>query len=421
MRSHNLYTLPADEIDYDVVLNFVLDIEAANLVTESLTLELKLKPNGQNVVEAVAGLSNTDGGLVLVGVAEDFVGEERLVGVPRSTHDRLVNQFRSQIPTALPEVIPVAMPDGQSLIIVLRVDADAVPHPVTVSGRVLYRVPGATVPADRGRVIDLVDRDRAVDLGSSRPGHFMPAPSEYQFWSDDLDSLATIRIVGGLVLPGRISSRPWLGTAAREAAIDSLNGSPFPARCWGVDPQQAPWPGWEVTDARSTWLRLHGPAEDRFRSAGGVHMQASAYVQLVDRRLTVLLGLRWFPLNDKVVPLSFDSLYSALLAGLIAVTEATEAIAVAVGAAAPTEPAPFEAWLRPRDELRVADVVATSKFLQDGNERPWAVGFPMTLVSVADSTNLDRLAREWMNVALLDMGLKGFEAWLTDLQRPAWA
>ena len=46
----------------------------------------------------------------------------------------------------------------QQLILVLRVDADAVSHPVMVSGKVLFRIPGHSVPADRHRVLDLVAR-----------------------------------------------------------------------------------------------------------------------------------------------------------------------------------------------------------------------------------------------------------------------
>jgi hypothetical protein len=42
------------------------------------------------------------------------------------------------------------------------VDADAVPHPVTVSGKVLFRIPGHSVPADRRRILDLAARDQVA-------------------------------------------------------------------------------------------------------------------------------------------------------------------------------------------------------------------------------------------------------------------
>ncbi len=60
-----LYSIPAAQVTYELVRQFVLDAEAANLFTESLTFEAKERRSEANFVEAVAALSNTDGGLVL--------------------------------------------------------------------------------------------------------------------------------------------------------------------------------------------------------------------------------------------------------------------------------------------------------------------------------------------------------------------
>jgi hypothetical protein len=159
----DLYTAPAGDIDYELVRAFVLSAEAANLFSESLTFEAKEKRSGSNVAEAVAALSNTDGGIILVGVKDrDAAGEDRIVGVAKSDLDALASNLHALIPEAMPEIVPVAMPGGQNLVLVLRADADAVPHPVTVSGKVLFRIPGHSVPADRRRVLDLAARDRAA-------------------------------------------------------------------------------------------------------------------------------------------------------------------------------------------------------------------------------------------------------------------
>jgi predicted HTH transcriptional regulator len=157
-----LYSGPADTIDFELVRQFVVDAEDANLFTESMTFEAKERRQGDNVAAAVAALSNADGGIVLVGVRDgDAAREQRIIGVPQREHDQLVGHLHNLIPTAMPEVIPVRIPGTDRLIIVLRVDADAVAHPVLLAGRVLYRVPGHTVPADRQRVLDLVARDAA--------------------------------------------------------------------------------------------------------------------------------------------------------------------------------------------------------------------------------------------------------------------
>src|SRR5580700_6248674 len=125
----DLYTAPAIEVDYELVKAFVLNAETANLFSESLTFEAKQKRDKSNVAEAVAALSNTDGGIVLVGVKDkDATGEYRIVGVPKSEHDAVASNLHALIPEAMPEIIAVAVPGGDRLVLVLRVDADAVPH-----------------------------------------------------------------------------------------------------------------------------------------------------------------------------------------------------------------------------------------------------------------------------------------------------
>jgi hypothetical protein len=124
--SEIIYRGPLTSIVFDVVRQFVLDSEAINGFTESLTFEAKERRFGNNIVEAVAALSNTDGGVVLVGVKDkDAVGEDRIVGVPQAEHDSIVSQLQNLIPTAMPEVRAVGIPGKDRLILVLRVDATA--------------------------------------------------------------------------------------------------------------------------------------------------------------------------------------------------------------------------------------------------------------------------------------------------------
>ena len=59
----DLYTAPASKVDYELVRAFVLSAEEASLFSESLTFEAKEKRDKSNVAEAVAALSNTDGGV----------------------------------------------------------------------------------------------------------------------------------------------------------------------------------------------------------------------------------------------------------------------------------------------------------------------------------------------------------------------
>ncbi|MEV4260563.1 ATP-binding protein [Kribbella sp. NPDC049584] len=431
MASTTLYDLPADDVDYDAVRRFVLEAEAANLLTESLTFEIKEKRHGNNVVEAVAALSNTDGGLVLVGVREDAQGEDRLAGVPRSEHDTLVTQMRDTIPGALPEVIAVAKPDTDRLIVVLRVNADRVLHPVLVKGKALYRIPGASVAADRQRLLDLVARDHSGNAENVSADYALTAPSELPLWPDADGAVATVRVAGGLRLPRRILDRQWLTSSARAAALDALQESSLPDTVWGIAPalRSMSLPTqWHITEARSRTVKLQAPEVDQVLgkpatvlTAGDTPVQASAFIQLAGRNLSALVGLRWLPRGPAVPQMAIENLRSALLAGLLAVSSTCQAVAHALDAEEPTELAPWEAWLQPRQELRVSSVLSTDPFPKDGDQQLHGGYFARSRTLDNSVEHLDALARSWVTVLLLDMGVRDFEPWLDALPLPEWA
>lgn len=95
--SDRLYSAPQKDIDYSLVRQFVLDAEAADLFSESLIFEAKEKRGHLNIVEAVASLSITGGGMVLVGVKDrDATGEARIVGIRQSDRLRQLSWFEGQ-------------------------------------------------------------------------------------------------------------------------------------------------------------------------------------------------------------------------------------------------------------------------------------------------------------------------------------
>jgi len=144
------------------------------------------------------------------------------VGVPKSEHDALASSLHAVIPEAMPEIIPVAMPDGKRLILVLPVNADAVPHPVMVSGKVLFRIPGHSVPADTHRLLDLVTRDQAArDTGRGRINvlHIPWQPTEIGIWPEDRDPAQNGSAAGHwrLELPGGyLTGHGWTRQRARQ-------------------------------------------------------------------------------------------------------------------------------------------------------------------------------------------------------------
>lgn len=418
MPSDRLYSAPSTEVGYDLVRQFVLDAEAADLFTESLTFEAKERRSGTNVVDAVSALSNTDGGIVLVGVRDKgSSGEARIVGVPQPEHDALVNQLRSLIPNAMPEIIPVAKPGTDRLVIVLRINADAVLHPVIVAGRVLYRLPGQNAPVDRQRVIDLIARDTQGRAQSGpmqiiRPGW---RPQDISLWPDsDNRSSPTmlsgeLRVVGGLTLPPRILDRPWLDTRAKQAAVDMLNNSPLrSAPTWALQP-------WLLTDSRSGSLRYLSSAVP----GRPIHAEGAAYLRLDRRYLALLVGFRWLKVDDGPFRLDVDTFHDALLSCMVTVASTCAHVARAVDASTPVEPRTWEAWLTSTDD-NVLSVVDISRFIRDNRDQTVGAFFPATKVPASDQVYLNRIARDWLTYWLLEIGTRGFEDSLAKRAVPDW-
>lgn len=427
--SGDLYTAPAGEVDYELVRDFVVSAEAASLFSESLTLEVKEKLSKGNVAEAVAALGNTDGGIVLVGVKDkDAAGEDRIVGVPKAEHDSVASSLHSLIPEAMPEIIPVAIPGTDRLVLVLRVDADAVPHPVVVSGKVLTRIPGHSVPADRRRVLDLAARDQAapgaeharmnVDRRPWQPAStVLWQPEEAALWpKDDTGKEAqlrsgTLRVAGGLELPRRILNRPWLGLAARQAALDALNNSPLRSSpSWHLTT-------WDTREARATDLRLLA----REVPQGTYRVQGGAYLHLADRRLSMLVGFRWVDGKGFGDAMMMEHFYHAVLGAMITIASTCTHVARASGAAEPSDPLAWEGWLQPENDLTVTEVVSFGGIEPVGGGDHRDAHFPAARAAGTSVGDLDALARDWLTYWLLDigdLGARDFEQWIAKWTRP---
>lgn len=413
--------MPASKVDYELVRAFVVGAEDASLFSESLTLEVKEKLHKGNIAEAVAALGNTDGGIVLVGVKDkDATGEDRIVGVPKSEHDSVASSLHSLIPEAMPEIIPVATPGSDRLVLVLRVDADAVPHPVVVSGKVLTRIPGHSVPADRRRVLDLAARDHAAPgaeharmNAERRPWQ----PPDVPLWPKDVDGKearlrsGVLRVAGGLELPRRALDQPWLGLAARQAALDALNNSPLRfSPNWFLTT-------WDTVEARATDIRLLA----REVNQGTYRVQSGAYLHLAGRRLSMLAGFRWVDGAGFGDAIGMEHLYHAMLGSMITIASTCAHVARAGDVAEPSDPLPWEGWLQPDNDLAVTDVVSFGGLSPDSGDEHRNGHFPTARAASTEVEDLDALARDWLTYWLLDMGSLGprnFETWISGWPRP---
>ena len=340
----------------------------------------------------------------------------------------MASNLHALIPEAMPEIIAVAIPGGDRLVLVLRVDADAVPHPVTVSGKVLFRIPGHSVPADRRRILDLAARDQAapgtehakmnVDRRPWQPKDtVLWQPTEIALWPKDdtgkeaqLRS-AVLRVAGGLELPRRVLDRPWLGLAARQAALDALNNSPLRSSPnWFLTT-------WDTVEARATDLRLLA----REVPQGTYRVQGGAYLHLAGRRLSMVVGFRWVDGAGFGDAIAMEHFYHAMLGAMITIASTCAHVARAADVAEPSDPLAWEGWLQPENDLTVTDVVGFGGLRPEGGDDHRTGHFPAARAAGTGIEDLDALARDWLTYWLLDMGRLGrvdFEQWIAGWPRP---
>jgi hypothetical protein len=262
-----------------------------------------------------------------------------------------------------------------------------------VRGKVLYRLPGQKAPADRQRVIDMIARDSAAQLAQSGPMQIpYPAwrPQDIPLWPEaatpygDSQALPStvsgeLRVVGGLTLPQRILDRPWLDTHAKQAAVDALNNAPLRnSPTWSLQV-------WQLTEARAGVLRYQSRAVPNRT----VHAETRAYVRLAGRYLAVLVGFRWLKVDDgSPFKLDLGTFHDALLACIVTAASTCAHVAKSLGAAAPSQPRTWEAWLTSDDD-NVLNAVDISRFPRDSKDQTARAFFPATRVSANDLPRLD--------------------------------
>ena len=424
----DLYSAPAAEIDYDAVRSFIRTVEETNAATESRTFEFKEQLQRSNVAEAVAALANADGGLVFVGVADKRRGDERLVGVTRSGVESVVNSLRSVLPNdAFPEVIPVAVPtDPDRVIVLLRVDADQVIHPVVLGGTVHVRYPGQTVKADREQITALVSRATSTPShdGLALPHLPIEGARSILFPEDAPDFAFQLRLIGSATLPYRVRQRPWLDTAARSAIRDTFRASPLPDDMWFERPPLGERDDftWHENDARATWGRYGTQAPTFRRQRDPAIRVGGAYVTLQGRVLRVLVGVgvQRDPAHDSA-KLRLADLYRGLLALVVTHRDVVCAVATSLDAADTMRFTSREAWLLPGESRTVEQILDLDEFAPRGPGGSDQMLHFVPLVAGDDIGSLDRLVQQWLEIAMLDAGAREFEHALVTQPRPYWA
>ena len=182
--------------------------------------------NGYKVLEAIAALANTFGGVVLVGIDEDQQGRDRLSGVNATERDRLVGMCWSQLtPPFDPQIIPIKLSEDDLYVLAVIVDTDYVRRPVMLNrgNKVVVRLEGQNESPDWYRLRHLFREQPASGQDVGLP----PAdPNAYIRQGEHPD--ADLGLRARLLLVGPRGRSHHIAETARAAALAALNSSDAP-------------------------------------------------------------------------------------------------------------------------------------------------------------------------------------------------
>ena len=202
----------------DVTLERVRQL-VAEALPESLTLEYKERFT-RNLVDSIAAMANSYGGVILVGVSD----QRALVGVEEGTLVQIVNACHDSLePPWQPEIIPLGLGDGR-FVLVVRVDASRTPRPVLLRGAAPVRLHGRNGVADRERLARLFQESTHPVSKLRRPERLTGAPPG----TKDIYDFA---LRCGMVLPvGDTAAWRPLSDRGIDALAKALDASPVGPR-----------------------------------------------------------------------------------------------------------------------------------------------------------------------------------------------
>jgi len=418
----DLFTAPAELIDEDSVRRFVADAIAASWQAESRVVEFKRERNSSNVVKTVAAMSNTDGGLIFVGV-DEATPDDPVIGVPASEIDSIVGQLRTHLPSVPVETISVRLTDSPGdVVVLLRIDADRVDVPVALDGRVLVRVPGANVGARREEIVSLVQRNAHTSLDAGF-GQIPPDVANTRMWDDSEPGPAEVRIHATFVLPRYAPIRAWLGTPLIDALGATLESSPVPNRLrsqW-IRSHEAHAAGWQVVESGALRVR-HRSEPSPSVHRGRPVFAGSALLTLAGRRLDTVVATRVSPRGDDPglilgdVSALHDVMLGTLVAGVAVGRSASASLGVEFGVPPPT----LTSWIG--GSIGLDSVALPASWLRYGERRSrseWRT--EEAQAASLSPTDLDVIVRQWLLPLLYELGTIGFEDDIHDLELPNWA
>jgi hypothetical protein len=409
----SIFTAATDEVTPEALRLFLLQ-----QIPESINLEYKAAWTPQ-LMKSIAAMSNTVGGLILLGVAEqNGFPDPEPAGVALAERDSLTNRCWTSFDAPfVPEIIGVPVGD-QKFVLVIRVDAARVQRPVFFEGRVFVRLPGRNAQASRAQVQALFAEAAGAGAGPilHGVGNYLPRHAHPMLTHEE-EGLGMRVGVSALVPPSGIAV---LGTAIQKQIGEILEQSALERLIREmshiVDARTSA--GWQREGAanRSSIITL---VRDRVRSIDedyfvrGQCVLEAPYGPARGGVITLLVGAALEPAVDPIRPaFVLEELYRTVH---VLLATALDEIAARIfpqitgsGLWEPIGPAiafdPGNAW-------------SLTEFVQFDGVRPVPGAHPLAAATydaphdldLRDRGVRDEAVREWLVRVLLDGGYEGAE------------
>lgn len=200
-------------------------------VPEGLRLEYKEKVSDDSLVQAIAAMANTSGGVILVGVAEDRRTKLPLPeppGVTLADRESLASKAFDRLePTLDLEIEAVELSNGR-YVLVIRIDDRAIEKPVVAKGRVYVRIEGHSLPAARQQILSMIPQAGSSGLITSYGGlgrNFSARGGSFGIVMSDTPGLA-VRVAVGAEIPRWQATKP-IRSRTRKALLKAVEESRF--------------------------------------------------------------------------------------------------------------------------------------------------------------------------------------------------
>ncbi|MGB8644452.1 MAG: ATP-binding protein [Anaerolineae bacterium] len=418
---HSLFWLPANAITYKRILEFVEEHLDETAVLEYKEIGVSNKEKAfREVLETIAAMANTDGGIILFGVREENGKAKDITGVDPQDQDPIRDKCNSLLqPAFVPEIIPVTEPATNKCVLVIRIHPDRHPHPVVLRDKgVQVRVGNRNGYADLYRLQQLF---AAPQLGIGTPGSRMNFdPTVFFRPETDFEFMARFAFTGF----ARDTSSVLMG-AMKKQILGAISNVPIAK--WVKRRLSLPIPyGWiwdKPLDSinltaifkSSHWPRGFGPIWARLHMNLPVLQQPFSIVWDVFINRNVGSDRNQDIVNPLLLPFSWNDLYPLFMAGLGSLT---------YPAFWKQLPESLYVW-SPRVECHILTSGGAKWLNLLGLSYSTESRMPSSLYQEAvleleesnQTDQLDQVARDWLLRTLLDTGCLDAEAKVQTLRR----